>query len=80
MRRWFPFLLVVTLLVAVNGRTYGSLQRRNQALERALALGENQMQTIERQAGLLERQTEALNQCSQALDRVARLPKTVPRS
>ena len=79
MKRWLFFGLVVGLLYLWHGDTYGRLERRNRELERVIALGENQMETIERQIALLERQTEALTQCSEALDRVAKSTNTVPR-
>jgi hypothetical protein len=72
MKRWVFFVLVVSLLVLENGRTYDTLEGRTRALERAIALGENQLQTIEKQTVLIETQTEALNQCSDALNSVAR--------
>ena len=80
MKRWLFFGLVVSLLVLWHGNTYGMLEKRNRELERVIALGEDQMATIQKQTGLIERQTEALNQCSEALDRVANSTNTGPRS
>ena len=79
MKRWLFFVLVVGFLVLQNGHTYATLEQRTRALERALALGENQLETIGRQTGLIERQTEALNECSTALDRVSKSAKKIPR-
>jgi hypothetical protein len=79
MKRWLFFGLVVSLLVLWHGDTYGTLERRNRALERAIALRERQTETIVRQTGVLERQTEALNQCSEVLNRVVQSRKTSSR-
>ena len=71
MKSWLFFGTAVSLLVLVNGHTYERLQRRTSELERAVAIGEKQRETIERQTDLLERQTAALNECSAALARIA---------
>jgi len=79
MKRWLFFVLVVGFLVLQNGHAYATLEQRTRALERALALGENQLETIGRQTGLIERQTEALNECSTALDRVSKSVNKISR-